>query len=122
MMQIHILDIVIFVVFTLGTVLFGISFFRKNKNVSDYTEAGGSVPGFIVGMSIFATYVSSISFLGLPGSAYSGNWNSFVFSLSIPLAAVIAICLLCCQTRWSRHCISWHSLLPFLSKGIRRIY
>ena len=89
-MQIHILDIVIFVVFTLGTVLFGISFFRKNKNVSDYTEAGGSVPGFIVGMSIFATYVSSISFLGLPGSAYSGNWNSFVFSLSIPLAAVIA--------------------------------
>ena len=48
------------------------------------------MPGFIVGMSIFATYVSSISFLGLPGSAYSGNWNSFVFSLSIPLAAVIA--------------------------------
>jgi SSS family solute:Na+ symporter len=86
-MQIHILDIVIFVVFTLGTVLFGISFFRKNKNVSDYTEAGGSVPGFIVGMSIFATYVSSISFLGLPGSAYSGNWNSFVFSLSLRLIA-----------------------------------
>jgi Na+/proline symporter len=48
------------------------------------------VPGFIVGMSIFATYVSSISFLGLPGSAYSGNWNSFVFSLSIPIAAIIA--------------------------------
>lgn len=31
MMQIHILDIVIFVVFTLGTVLFGISFFGKIK-------------------------------------------------------------------------------------------
>ena len=67
MVQIHILDIAIFLVFTLGTILFGISFFRKNKDVSDYTKAGGNVPGFIVGMSIFATYVSSISFLGLPG-------------------------------------------------------
>ncbi len=90
MMQIHILDIAIFLVFTLGTILFGISFFRKNKDVSDYTKAGGNVPGFIVGMSIFATYVSSISFLGLPGSAYAGNWNSFVFSLSIPIASIIA--------------------------------
>jgi SSS family solute:Na+ symporter len=90
MIQIHILDIVIFLVFTLGTILFGVSFFRKNKDVSDYTKAGGNVPGFIVGMSIFATYVSSISFLGLPGSAYSGNWNSFVFSLSIPIASIIA--------------------------------
>jgi len=89
-MQIQTLDLIIFLAFTLGTVLFGSSFIRKNKNVSDYTEAGGSLPGFIVGMSIFATYVSSISFLALPGSAYMGNWNSFVFSLSIPVASILA--------------------------------
>ena len=41
-------------------------------------------------MSIFATYVSSISFLALPGNAYKGNWNPFVFSLSIPIASWIA--------------------------------
>ena len=52
--------------------------------------AGKGMSGFIVGMSIFATYVSSISFLALPGSAYSSNWNPFVFSLSIPIASVIA--------------------------------
>lgn len=89
-MGIHFIDIVIFLLFTLGTVLFGTSFIRKNKNVSDYTSGGGNIPGFIVGMSIFATYVSSISFLALPGNAYLGNWNSFVFSLSIPFAAIIA--------------------------------
>ena len=38
-------------------------------------------------MSIFATYVSSISYLGYPGKAYAGNWNAFVFSLSIPIAS-----------------------------------
>ena len=41
-------------------------------------------------MSIFATFVSSISFLGLPGDAYKGNWNPFVFSLSIPIATWLA--------------------------------
>jgi SSS family solute:Na+ symporter len=28
--------------------------------------------------------------LGVPGKAYSGNWNAFVFSLSMPLAAWVA--------------------------------
>lgn len=89
-MAIHPIDILILFIFILGTFLFGLSFVRKNKNVSDYTSGGGNVPGFVVGMSIFATYVSSISFLALPGSAYATNWNSLVFSLSIPIAIIFA--------------------------------
>ena len=89
-MQISNIDLIIFIVFTIGTVIFGSSFIRKNKNAADYTSGSGSVPGFVVGMSIFATYVSSISFLGLPGNAYQGNWNSLVFSFTIPIAAIIA--------------------------------
>ncbi|MDR2917299.1 MAG: sodium:solute symporter [Tannerella sp.] len=84
------LDLVVFLVFTIGTVLFGSSFAGKNKNASDYTRGGGNLPGIVVGMSIFATYVSSISFLALPGNAFSGNWNSYVFSLSIPIASIFA--------------------------------
>jgi SSS family solute:Na+ symporter len=42
-------------------------------------------------MSIFATYVSSISYLALPGQAYLTNWNAFVFSISIPLALFLAV-------------------------------
>lgn len=41
-------------------------------------------------MSIFATFVSSISFLGLPGGSYAGNWNQLVFSLTIPVATLLA--------------------------------
>ena len=89
-MKIQILDIVVFIIFSVGTIIFGASFVRKNKNVSDYTSGGGNMPSFIVGMSIFATFVSSISFLALPGSAYLGNWNSFLFSLSIPIAMFFA--------------------------------
>lgn len=41
-------------------------------------------------MSIFATYVSSISYLAYPGKAYMSDWNAFVFSLSIPIASYFA--------------------------------
>ena len=53
--------------------------------------AGRSLPGWAVGLSIFGTYVSSISFLANPGKSYESNWNPFVFSLSLPLAAWIAV-------------------------------
>lgn len=89
-MEITILDFIVFFVFIAGTIIFGASFYSKNRSSDDYTSAGGRLPGWVVGMSIFATYVSSISFLALPGNAYMGNWNPFVFSLSIPIASIIA--------------------------------
>ena len=35
--------------------------------------------------------MSSIGFLGNTGKAFSGNWNSWVFGLSLPLAALVAV-------------------------------
>ena len=86
----HIIDIIIFLLFTGGVVLFGCSFFNKKASSDEFTSAGRSLPGWVVGMSIFATYVSSISYLGYPGKAFAGNWNAFVFSLSIPIASFFA--------------------------------
>ncbi len=91
-MGITIVDYIVFFLFIGGTVLFGCSFyFKKDKSSSNFTIGGGNIPTWIVGMSIFATYVSSISFLGYPGDAYMNNWNPFVFSLSIPFASWAAI-------------------------------
>lgn len=86
----HIIDIIIFLLFTGGVVAFGCSFFKKKGTSEEFTSAGRSLPGWVVGMSIFATYVSSISYLGYPGKAFSGDWNAFVFSLSIPIASYFA--------------------------------
>lgn len=70
----------------------GVYFYRSGRSstASGFTKADGVMPGWVVGLSILATYVSSISFLALPGRAMAGNWNAFVFSLSIPLAVWIA--------------------------------
>jgi len=86
----HIVDFILFIIFTGGIVLMGSSFFRKKATSDDFMSAGRSIPGWVVGMSIFSTYVSSISYLGYPGKSYAGDWNAFVFSLSIPIASWIA--------------------------------
>jgi SSS family solute:Na+ symporter len=90
-MKLSLFDAVIFFVLVFGNVVFGASFFFRSKTSEQFTTGGRKIPAWVVGMSIFATFVSSISFLALPGKAYSTNWNAFVFSLSIPLASLAAV-------------------------------
>lgn len=90
-MKLPLLDLIVFVVLTFGNVIFGASFFFKNKTSKQFTVGGGKLPAWIVGMSIFATFVSSISFLALPGKAYMSNWNALVFSFSIPFGSILAV-------------------------------
>ncbi len=86
----HIVDLIVFLVCTGGIVLMGMLFYRRETSAREFTNAGRNIPGWVVGMSIFSTYVSSISYLGNPGKSYAGDWNPFVFGLSIPIACWIA--------------------------------
>jgi SSS family solute:Na+ symporter len=90
-MKLPLLDAIVFFVLITGNVAFGASFFFRNKTSAQFTTGRGKIPAWVVGMSIFATFVSSISFLALPGKAYMTNWNAFVFSLSIPIASFAAV-------------------------------
>lgn len=85
------LDLIVFFTYMVGVTVFGSSFYRKNKSTAAFTLGNSAIPGWVITMSIFATFVSSISFLALPGNAYKSNWNAFVFSLSLPFAAILAV-------------------------------
>lgn len=87
----NLLDLVVFIFYMIGVTLVGGMFYRKNKSSAAFTLGNSNIPGWVVTMSIFATFVSSISYLALPGIAYQADWNSFVFSLSLPIAAFVAI-------------------------------
>ncbi|MBR1575360.1 MAG: sodium/solute symporter [Bacteroidales bacterium] len=91
-MQTSALDLVIIAVYLIGITLFGCSFyFRKGgRDARTFTTGGGHIPGWAIALSIFATQVSSISFLALPAKAYLSNWNCFVLTLTIPIAAFVA--------------------------------
>ena len=87
----HVVDILIFTIYLFGIVFFGVSFYRKERTSQDFSIGSGTLPAWVIGLSIFATFVSSISYLALPGIAFLSDWNAFVFSLSIPVAIFMAI-------------------------------
>jgi len=91
MQNLPILDLTIVGIYLLAMICVGIWFSRKNKNAEQFTKASGLIPGWAIGLSIYATFLSSNTFLGVPGKAFGSNWNSFVFSISMPLAAWIAV-------------------------------
>jgi solute:Na+ symporter, SSS family len=86
-----VIDLIVIVAYLTGIVAMGLWFGRRNVSPDQFMKAGGKIPGWAVGLSIFGTYVSSISFLAVPGRALGGDWNPFMFSVSIPLAAWIAV-------------------------------
>ncbi len=84
------LDFVVLAVYFALAMGVGFYFYRRTRSRDGFTAASRSLPGVVTGLSILATYLSSISFLALPGKAYATNWNAFVFSLSLPVTAWIA--------------------------------
>lgn len=84
------IDISVIVLYLAGMIAIGIYFSRKNNSTEQFTKASGHIPGWALGLSLYATFLSSNTFLGVPGKAFGSNWNAFVFSLSMPLAAWIA--------------------------------
>ena len=83
-------DLLVLVIYVGVVVLFGAYFARHSRTPEGFTMARGRLSSSLVGLSLFGTYLSSNTFLGVPGNAYSTNWNAFVFSLSLPIAAFVA--------------------------------
>lgn len=84
------IDLSIILLYLAAMLLAGFYFSRRNKSADQFTRASGKIPGWAIGISIYATFLSSNTFLGVPGKTFGSNWNVYVFSLSMPLAAWIA--------------------------------
>ena len=85
------IDIAVLAIYLAAVVGLGAWFARRNRTSAHFMAASGTLPGWAVGLSIFGTYLSSNTFIGVPGKAFGGNWNAFVFSLTLPLAAWVAV-------------------------------
>nr|MBP7322239.1 sodium:solute symporter [Deltaproteobacteria bacterium] len=60
-----------------STAVFAIGFItgRKEKNAEDYFLAGRKMPWWAVMVSIYATALSALTFIGVPGVAFAGDFN-----------------------------------------------
>lgn len=84
-------DWTVLAIYFVGISSLGLFFWRRNNSAEQFTAGGRSLPGWLCGLSIFATYLSSISYLALPGKAFVDNWNAFAYSMALPIAAWIAV-------------------------------
>ncbi len=89
--QLRTVDFIVLVSYMAAVFGLGCWFARKSGTTNEFMAAGRSLPGWAVGLSVFGTYVSSIGFLGNTGKAFGGTWNSWVFGLSLPIAAWVAV-------------------------------
>ena len=72
-------------------VAMGIYFARRASTVQDFFLAGGRMPWWAAGLSIFATMLSAITYLSIPATAYASDWTRFLLNMGIPLIAPIVI-------------------------------
>lgn len=83
-------DIVVLVVYFLAMASMGPYFARRNKSTENYFVGGRSYPGWLIGLSMFATSISSITFVAYPADAYKTAYLRFLLCLTLPLGIFIA--------------------------------
>ncbi len=69
----------------------GSSFVRRNRTTDDFFRGGRRVPWWAAGLSIFATMLSSITFMAVPAQSYSVGWNLFLGNSYILLTPLVVL-------------------------------
>ncbi|MFD2033854.1 sodium:solute symporter [Belliella marina] len=87
----QILDYAIILLSILGTIYMGVYFSKRQKSSENYFAGSGRIPSWAIGMSIFATLISSVTFLAYPSAAYKSNWILLVQGLMVPVVLVMMI-------------------------------
>jgi SSS family solute:Na+ symporter len=90
-LSIRSLDIVAIALYLAGMFAVGIYFSRRNKTTEEYFVGNRAFPGWVIGLSMLGTIVSSATFLALPAAAYVLDWRQLSVNLVLPFVAIVAI-------------------------------
>ena len=83
------------IVYLLAMVGIGVFFTFRNKSTDDYFRGGGTIPWWAAGCSIFATMLSSITYMAVPAKAFAQDWvyaiGAFLILAVAPIAIYVAL-------------------------------
>ncbi|MCL4205277.1 MAG: sodium/solute symporter [Pirellulaceae bacterium] len=85
------LDWIAILVYLGGMVGIALHFARRNTSTEEYFVGGRSFAGWVIGLSMLGTIVSSSTFLALPAAAYALDWRQLSVNLALPFVAVLAV-------------------------------
>jgi SSS family transporter len=78
-------------IYLVGMLAIGFLFSSRTKNKDDFLLGGRKLPWLAVGMSMYASVTSAVTFMGLPAIAYSDNISLIGVSLASILVAPIIL-------------------------------
>lgn len=81
----------IVIAYLLGNLLLGWVMSRRVKSEKDYNFGDKSAPWWAIGISVVATYVSALSFLGGPAWAYGDGMAALAIHINYPLVIFVVI-------------------------------
>lgn len=86
--MIHWIDTTIVLLSIVVTIGMGLYFANRQKTSGHYFAGSKNIPAWAIGMSIFATLISSVTFLAYPAAAYKSNWILLVQGLMVPVVLI----------------------------------
>ena len=87
------LDWTIVIAFLVANLVLGAVLGRRVSSAREYILGSQSTPWWAIGISVVATYVSALSFLGAPAWAYSDGLSALAIHLNYPLVIFAVITL-----------------------------
>jgi SSS family solute:Na+ symporter len=85
------LDWIIIAVYFLFVIFIGIRFGKRQKSSENYFLGKRNFPGWAVGISMFATIISSWAFIALPGKAFKNDLQYLLVISTIPISVLITV-------------------------------
>lgn len=85
------LDILVIGLYFLALAWIGWYFSKNQKSTGDYFKGSGRIPWFVVGLSIFGTSLSAITFMAIPAKAFATDWSYLLFNAGIVLVVPLIV-------------------------------
>ncbi|MDD4192878.1 MAG: hypothetical protein PHI28_16190, partial [Mangrovibacterium sp.] len=101
------LDWVVVALYFVLMVLVGVYYSRKNKTVKDFVLGGKNMGSFSIGLSLFATMLSSLSYLSYPGEMIRYGPIVFAGMFAFPF------------THWV---VGWYIIPKFMKEDVSSAY
>jgi len=74
-------------------IVMGYYFSKRENSTDDFFKAGGRVPWWAAGLSIFGTQLSAITFMAIPAKSFATDWTWFMMNMTIIAVAPIIVFL-----------------------------
>ncbi|CAM4216697.1 sodium:solute symporter family protein [Zobellia roscoffensis] len=83
------IDITVILIFTLLVFVCGLSFSKSGKNMKSFFAAGGALPWWMSGLSLFMSFFSAGTFVVWGSIAYSSGWVAITIQTTMCIAGVL---------------------------------